>query len=108
MQRERGISKARERLLCGRTRRERGVTVAWDRRVRGRFIAAWEAQGGASGASPRRGRGVGGASLRSERGLSTAWRASSRRGRGVTAAWNWRFVLVEALGFGWCRHCRQC
>ena len=25
--------------------------------------------------------------------------AATRRGRGVTAAWNWRFVLVDELGF---------
>ena len=31
-------------------------------------------------------------------GISTAWGASLRRGRGVTAAWHWRFVLIDALG----------
>ena len=34
-----------------------------------------------------------------ERGVSAVWRASLWRRRGVTAAWNWRFVLVDALGF---------
>ena len=52
--------------------------------------------GGALGGSPLRGSCVRGASLQRERHCVGA---SPRRGRGVTAAWNWRSALVDALGF---------